>query len=142
MLHFDLEEEDFPDWKGGKQTQPKVGKELTPQQKIDVGNIFKEFEDILQSKPGRTNLTEHGIVTKSERPIRLPPYRIPHAYRMAVMEELEEMEPSRSEWSAPIVVVKKKDRNIRLCVDYRQLNSATPIDAYSMPRTDELIDKL
>ena len=93
-------------------------------------------------------MTEHGMVTKSERPIRLPPYRIPHAYRTAVMEELEEMErsriiePSRSEWSTPIVVVKKKDGNIRLCVDYRQLNSATPIDAYPMPRTDELIDKL
>ena len=148
MEEVDLEEEDFPDWKGGKQTQPKVGEELTPQQKIEVGNIFKEFEDVLQSKPGRTNLTEHGMVTKSERPIRLPPYRIPHAYRTAVMEELEEMErsgiiePSRSEWSAPIVVVKKKDGNIRLCVDYRQLNSATPIDAYPMPRTDELIDKL
>ena len=41
MEEVDPEEEDFPDWKGGKQTQPKVGKELTPQQKIDVGNIFK-----------------------------------------------------------------------------------------------------
>ena len=47
MEEVDLEEEDFPDWKGGKQTQPKVGKELTPQQKIDVGDIFKEFEDVL-----------------------------------------------------------------------------------------------
>ena len=28
-----------------------------------------------------------------------------------------------------------------MCVDYRQLNKATPVDAYPMPRTDELIDE-
>ena len=48
-------------------------------------------------------------------------------------------EASGSEWAAPIVVVKKKDGNIRLCVDYRRLNS---VDAYPMPRADELIDQL
>ena len=58
------------------------------------------------------------------------------------MERSGIIDPSRSEWSAPIVVVKKKDGNIRLCVGYRQLNSATPVDAYPMPRTDKLIDKL
>lgn len=68
---------------------------------------------MLQSKPGRTKVTEHKLVTKSERAIRIP-YRIPHAYRTAVTEEFEEMEksgiiePSQSEWSAPIVVVCKK----------------------------------
>ncbi len=40
------------------------------------------------------------------------------------------------------MVVKKKDGSIRLCVDYRKLNAATPMDAYPMPRTDELLDKL
>ncbi len=58
------------------------------------------------------------------------------------MEESGIIEPSCSEWALPIVVVKKRDGSIRLCINYRKLNAATPMDAYPMPRTDELLDKL
>lgn len=145
----ELDEEDFPDWRDcGNTGQPRFGEELTTQERSEIQSVLKEFSDVLQGKPGLTELAEHSIVTGSEGPIRLAPYRIPHAYREAVVEELKEMEksgiiePSQSEWSAPIVVVKKKDGNIRLCVDYRKLNSITPFDAYPMPRADELIDKI
>ncbi len=40
------------------------------------------------------------------------------------------------------MVVQKKDKSIRLCIDYQKLNAATPMDAYPMPRTDELLDRL
>ena len=90
---------------------------------------------------------EHRINTDS-KPVRQPQYRIPQAYREAVLKELQEMEengviePSCSEWASPIVVAKKKDGSIRLCIDYRKLNAATPMDAYPMPRVDELLDKI
>ena len=63
-------------------------------------------------------MIEHHIGTGLDQPVRLPPYRLPHAYREAVKKELQEMlssgiiEPSSSEWSAPIVLVKKKDGSI------------------------------
>lgn len=47
-----------------------------------------------------------------------------------------------SEWASPIVLVRKKDDSIRMCVDYRQLNSVAREDAYSMPCIDDVIDRL
>jgi len=52
------------------------------------------------------------------------------------------IELSTSDWAAPIVLVKKKEGSLRLCVDYRRLNSVLKVDAYPMPRIDELIDQL
>ena len=143
------ESEDFPNWKvTGKVGQPKLGEQLSEKERGDLQKVMNEFSDVLQGTPGRTKLTKHSINTGSARPVRLSPYRIPHAYREAVQKELKEMtvagviEPSQSEWSSPIVVVKKKDGNIRLCIDYHRLNSTTPFNAYPMPWTDELIDRL
>ena len=78
--------------------------------------------------------------------MRLAPYRIPHALRQDVRRELEEMldhgiiEHSSSDWASPLVIVRKKDSSLRLCVDYRRLNSNSKADAYPMPRVDDLID--
>lgn len=93
-------------------------------------------------------MTKHRIQTGETRPIRLPPYRLPHAYRETVKTELEQMEcdgvieRSSSEWAAPIVLVKKKDGSLHMCVDYRRLNAIAKADTYPMPRVDDLVDDL
>ena len=52
------------------------------------------------------------------------------------------IEPSQSEWLAPIVLVKKRNSTLHLCVDYCRLNSVSKSDAYPMPRIDDLIYQL
>ncbi|KAK7485203.1 hypothetical protein BaRGS_00023613 [Batillaria attramentaria] len=47
--------------------------------------------------------------------------------RMGVIER------TSSPYSAPIVLVKKKDRKMRFCIDYRQLNRVTVFDAEPQP---------
>ena len=39
-------------------------------------------------------------------------------------------------------MAKKKDGSLRMCIDYRQLNAVTEVEAYPMPRVDDLIDRL
>ena len=50
--------------------------------------------------------------------------------------------PSTSPWGAPILFAKKKDKTLRLCIDYRQLNRVTIKNRYPLPRTDNLFDQL
>lgn len=50
--------------------------------------------------------------------------------------------PSVSPWGAHVLFVKKKDGSMRLCIDYRQLNSVTIKNKYPLPRIDDLFDQL
>ncbi|PKI57287.1 hypothetical protein CRG98_022326 [Punica granatum] len=45
-----------------------------------------------------------------------------------------------SEWVANIVPMEKKDGRVRVCVDYRDLNKASPKDNFSLPHIDVLVD--
>ena len=133
VSEVDDEEEDFPDWRENKTSQPAFGSQLTDAQRDDLAEILSEFKDVLQGKPGQTHVTEHTIDINAKL-VRLPTYRIPYAYQEEVLQEMEEsgiIEPSRSEWASPIVVARKKDGVIRLCVDYRKLNASTLMDAYT-----------
>ena len=91
-------------------------------------------------------LTKHRIETKDARSIRQAPYMLPHAYRDKVLNDLKSMqeegiiESSQSEWLSPMVLVKKKDGTLRMCVDYRRLNSVSEANAYPMPRIDDFIN--
>lgn len=58
------------------------------------------------------------------------------------MEQKGIIEISCSPWSAPIVLVQKKDFTWRLCVDYRKLNDKTIKDAYPIPRIEDNLDSL
>ena len=142
-------EDEIPVWgKDDTCVQWNLPPHLDEMQKRSLQGLLKEFEDTLKSKPGRTRMIEHSIDTGSAQAIRLPPYRLPYAYRDVITKELKEMleegviSRSTSEWAAPVVLITKKNGEIRFCVDYRRLNSISRTDSYPMPRVDELIDRL
>lgn len=45
-------------------------------------------------------------------------------------------------WGFPVVLVRKKDGEVRVCVDYRALNKVTKKDVYPLPRIDETLEAL
>ncbi len=42
-------------------------------------------------------------------------------------------------WLSTIIIVFKKNKKLKICVDFRKLNVATKKDPYSLPFTDEVI---
>ena len=49
---------------------------------------------------------------------------------------------STSPWGAPVLFAKKKDKTLRMCIDYKQLNRVTIKNRYPLPRIDDLFDQL
>jgi hypothetical protein len=41
-----------------------------------------------------------------------------------------------------VLFVEKKDKSMRMCVDYRSLNEVTIKNKYPLPRIDDLFDQL
>ncbi|CAF5162966.1 unnamed protein product, partial [Rotaria magnacalcarata] len=56
--------------------------------------------------------------------------------------ERGQIEESTSPWSSPIVLVKKKNKTMRFCIDYRRLNAITIKNAFPLPRIEEIFDQL
>ena len=92
---------------------------------------LEEFNDLLSQQLGRTNVTEHMIDTGDALPIKIPPRQIPFHYVDKVHAQLEDMAKegiirhSASPWCAPTVYVPKSSGEIRICVDFVQLNKVT-----------------
>ena len=62
-----------------------------------------------------------------------------HLEQLAASDIIRE---SHSPWTSNIVLVRKRDGSIRMCVDYRQLNKLTIRDLYALPRIEEILDTL
>ena len=110
-------------------------------------SLLEEYKGVFQTTPGKATGVYHSIPT-SGSPAKVPPRRVPAHYREEVERKLEEMlqqgviEESSSPWMAPAVFVPKKSGEVRICIDYRELNKRTVKDAYPLPLADEVQDRL
>ena len=98
---------------------------------------------------GQAKGYKHTIeLVEGAKPFRIPYRRIPPAMWDEVRDHLDGMlsagviEPSSSSFASPIVLVKKKDGSLRFCVDYRRLNSLTYKNAHTVPRPQDIFDRL
>ncbi|GBG75843.1 hypothetical protein CBR_g21087 [Chara braunii] len=101
----------------------------------------------------------HGVVP--DRPIRheiiledgaVPPrgwiYRMSEEELSVLRAQLDDLmekgwiRPSSSPYGAPVLFVRKKNKDLRLCIDYRKLNMQTIRNAGPLPHIDDLLERL
>jgi hypothetical protein len=134
-----------------KQEKIQLG-EIPPDIRESFMQILTEFQDVFDwhnDKMGRTTLLEHEIILKENTiPIRHRPYRMAPIEQEYLKKELDKLcqlgiiKPANTPFTAPIILVKKKNGDYRMVVDYRKLNAQTKVDAYPLPKIDDLIDEL
>jgi hypothetical protein len=114
-------------------------------------SVLEEFEDVFQEIPRfppRREIDFSTNLVSGATPVSKTPYRMSTPELKELQMQLEELlkkgyiRPTVSPWGAPILFFKKKDRTLRLCIDFRQLNKYTIKNKYSLPRIDDLFDQL
>ena len=79
-------------------------------------------------------------------PIYFRPRRLSYAEKCCVREIVKGLvkdgiiRPSCSEYASPIVLVKKKNGEIRMCVDFREINKITKRDNFPLPLIEDCVD--
>ncbi|CAM5106154.1 unnamed protein product [Eretmochelys imbricata] len=139
----------FPETRAGSSMETiPLSDQLTPAQQAEIRGVLHLYQQLFSNQPGLANLTVHRMETGSHNPIKCSPFRDTGKTAQDLEREVSDMlalgviQPSSSPWASPVVLVPKKDRLIWFCVDYRKLNAITVSDTYSMPRPDELLEKL
>lgn len=124
---------------------------LTEQEQASVKSLLHKYHSVFSAHDGDlgcTNLIVHDIPLLDDVPVRQRYRRIPPSEYEAVKAHINQLlesqviRESSSPYASPIVLVRKKDGSLRLCVDYRLLNSKTRKDAFPLPRIEESLDAL
>lgn len=107
--------------------------------------ILKENQEIFNSSPGLIRDYEYKLELIDQEPIRVKPYPIPFHKKEQVRAEINKMlkegiiRESKSHYLNPIVVVKKSNGKIRLCLDARKLNLKLYADHEQSESIDEIL---
>jgi hypothetical protein len=97
--------------------------------------LERDIEFKIELQPGTTHIARSPYKMSRIELVEL---------RIQLMDLLDKgyIRPSSSPWGCPALFVSKKDKGLRLCVDYRPLNAVTIKNKYPLPRIDIMFDQL
>lgn len=108
---------------------------------------MEKYQYIFSGNPGCIQEYECQIRVIAGEPVYQRPYHIPITKLYKVDQEIQRMlqlgviEPSDSPWSSPIVSIKKKNGEIRICLDARQINKRIIPDRECPMNIEEILLK-
>ena len=133
----------------------KLSSILTREQKAEYTEFLREFADVFAwtykyLKTYETSIIEHKIPLKEEaKPFRQKLRQINPMLLPIMEKEVKKMLDAQiivplrySEWVANLVPVRKKSGEIRLCVDFRNLNRSSRKDNYPLPNMEHILQRV
>lgn len=133
-------------------SQPVVGQHLSPDHKAEVSKVLHTFRNVFAEPSGiNPHLSPFHIRQKTgvpEKPFIRYARRLTLEERAAVELTIDKflakgwIQPSDSEWGAPIMFIRKHDGSLRAVVDYRQLNSQSSSDGVKLPLLSECLQSM
>ncbi|KAM7306991.1 uncharacterized protein ISCGN_010627 [Ixodes scapularis] len=111
----------------------------------------KEYESLLEDRLGTMKTTYKIALHPDAKPFKITyPRRVPIPILPKVRQEIQRMldlgviqqVEHATEWCAPMVVAKKKDDSLRICVHYTELNNQVIRERVIMPTVEENLAKL
>ena len=136
---------------GSSLASPVLLSELFKSLPPSIFRTLSKFQDIFQTEISSLTLCSaaaHTIDTADALPIQAPLRRTPVHWESQIQDEIKKnlrlgiIRESSSPWRSAVVPVPKPDGSLRLCIDFRPLNSVTVKDTYPIPRIDEILDLL
>ena len=122
------------------------------QDQITLGlDFIRRFSQIFSTGDadlGHSTMVRHRIELDNDIPFKQRHRRIPPSMYDEITSHLKDLlsagviRQSHSPWTSNVVLVKRKDGRLRICIDYRELNRRTIKDSYALPRIEELLDCL
>ncbi|GAU35788.1 hypothetical protein TSUD_56650 [Trifolium subterraneum] len=124
---------------------------LNKQQQYELEELLNKHDAIFQIPtelpPKRSR--DHAInLVEGQGAVNVRPYRYPHHHKNEIERQANEMlatgviRHSKSSFSSPVILVKKKGETWRMCIDYRALNKVTIPNKFPIPVIEELLDEL
>ena len=119
-------------------------------QDLDLPRVVCKYENVFPDEllglpPQR--VVDFGIeLHPGTSPISMTQYKMAPVELQELRVQLQELldkgfiRPSTSSWGAPVLFAKKKDKTLRLCIDYKQLNRVTIKNRYPLLSIDDLFD--
>lgn len=129
----------------------KTGPGLSTEQADRLYSLLQNYRDCFATKLDEIGSAvdfEMQIDLMDTKPIVYRPYRLSHAERETVRETVDELlrldiiQESKSDYASPILMVRKKSGEQRLCVDFRALNNKTVKDRFPLPLIDDQVSNL
>jgi hypothetical protein len=133
----------------------KLSKSLPPEQKLKYIELFKEYSDIFawgyeDLKAYDTSIIQHRIpIKEDQKPFRKKLRRINPKFLPLIEKEFKKMYDAKiivplcfSKWVSNLVPTRKKTGEIRLYIDFQNLNKASLKDNYPLPKMDHLLQRV